>query len=472
MTSSSLALPERTATGFRIDPERLGSAAFRRDHGLRYAYVAGSMYKGIASRELVLRMAEARLLGYLGTGGLTPRRVEDDIAWLQARLPDGAAWGMNLLAGAFDPRPEEALVELFLARGVRRVEAAAYTQVTAPLARYRLAGLSRGADGRPVAANKVLAKVSRPEVAEKFLAPAPERLVAELLASGRITAGQAELARQVPMADELCVEADSGGHTDQGVAFALLPAILLQRDAAAARLPGAGAVRVGAAGGIGAPGAVAAAFVLGADFVLTGSVNQCSVEAGISEAAKDLLQQAGVQDTAIAPAGDLFEQGAKVRVLRKGLLFAARAGKLYDLWRFHGSLEELDEKTRGQIENSYFKRSLEEVWAETRAHFAERDPAVLERAERDPKAKMALVFKWYFVHSARLARSGAAEQRVDYQIHCGPALGAFNEWVRGGPLEDWRARHVDEIAERLMQGAARLLEQRLATVAGPAGEQG
>ena len=40
------------------------------------------------------------------------------------------------------------------------------------------------------------------------------------------------------------------------------------------------AIRVGAAGGIGTPEAAAAAFVLGADFILTGSINQCTVEAG------------------------------------------------------------------------------------------------------------------------------------------------------------------------------------------------
>ena len=86
---------------------------------------------------------------------------------------------------------------------------------------------------------------------------------------------------------------------------------------------------------------------------------------------------------------------------------------------------------------------------------------ISERAERDPKFRMALVFKWYFVHSARLARTGSEIQRVDYQIHCGPALGAFNQWVKGTPHEPWRARHADEIAELLMQGAAAVVEERL-----------
>jgi trans-AT polyketide synthase/acyltransferase/oxidoreductase domain-containing protein len=217
---------------------------------------------------------------------------------------------------------------------------------------------------------------------------------------------------------------------------------------------------VGAAGGLGTPEAVAAAFILGADFVLTGSVNQCTVEAGTSDAVKDLLQQADVQDTDLVPAGDMFEMGAKVQVFKKGLLFPGRAKKLYDVYRQFNSLEDIDAQTRTQIETRYFKRTFADVYAETKAFFLRAMPETIERAERDPKHKMALVFRWYFVHSSRLARVGNPDEKVDYQIHCGPALGAFNQSVKGTPFENWRNRHVDEIAERLMTGASSILENR------------
>ena len=217
---------------------------------------------------------------------------------------------------------------------------------------------------------------------------------------------------------------------------------------------------VGAAGGIGTPHAVAASFILGADFVLTGSVNQCTVEAGTSDAVKDLLQQANVQDTDIVPAGDMFEMGGKVQVFKRGLLFPARAKKLYDLYRQYNSLDEIDAQTRTQIESRYFKRSFAEVYAETKNYYLQLMPEVIERAERDPKQKMALVFRWYLVHTNRLALRGDPGDKVDYQIHCGPALGAFNQWVKGSALEHWRHRHVDEIAQRLMIGAAELLDER------------
>jgi trans-AT polyketide synthase/acyltransferase/oxidoreductase domain-containing protein len=87
-------------------------------------------------------------------------------------------------------------------------------------------------------------------------------------------------------------------------------------------------------------------------------------------------------------------------------------------------------------------------------------PEAIEKAERDPKQKMALIFRWYFVHSHRLAFKGDPDNKVDYQIHCGPALGSFNQWVKGTPQEHWQNRHVDEIADMLMRGAADLLNLR------------
>ena len=71
--------------------------------------------------------------------------------------------------------------------------------------------------------------------------------------------------------------------------------------------------------------------MVGADFVCTGSINQCTVESGMSDVVKDLLQDINVQDTEYAPAGDMFEIGARVQVLKKGTFFPARANKLFML---------------------------------------------------------------------------------------------------------------------------------------------
>lgn len=445
-----------------ISPQHLGCRVFKERHRLSYAYVAGAMYKGIASKELVICMGRAGLLGYLGTGGMRLEEIERNIQAIQGALCQGESYGMNLLASPFKPEVEVKTVDLFLKYGVRRVEAAAFAQVTSALVRYRVSGLVRDAEGRVQVVNRVLAKLSRPEVAEQFLMPPPSAMVARLLAAGEITREEADLAASIPMADDLCVEADSGGHTDRGVALVLLPTIVRMRDEAMVRCGYPAKICVGAAGGIGTPEAVAAVLLLGADFVLTGSINQCTVEAGASDAVKEMLQTAQAQDTDIVPAGDMFEMGAKVQVFKKGLLFPARAKKLYELYQQYDGLEQIDAATRQQLEQRVFKRSFEAIYEETKAYYMKTMPEVIAQAERHPRKKMALIFRWYFVHTSRLALKGEAGAAVDYQIHCGPSLGAFNQWVKGTPLEDWRQRHPDGIAKRLMEGAAAVLNDRFA----------
>jgi trans-AT polyketide synthase, acyltransferase and oxidoreductase domains len=465
-----LAPPERTpkisatnarpGSTFRITAESLGSQSFKEDYGLKYAYVAGAMVKGIASKEMVVRMGRSGLLAYFGTGGMRIEQVRESIAYIQSNLKPGQPYGMNLLCNLVIPREEQELVELYLRSGVQFVEAAAFMQITSSLVRYRLTGAHRDSKGDVVIPNHILAKVSRPEVARAFMQPAPPEIVDQLLKAGHITRDEADLARHIPMAHDICMESDSGGHTDQRVALTALPAMMKLRQEVMAEFRYKKPIRVGAAGGIGTPEAAAAVFIMGADFVVTGSINQSTVEAGTSDAAKDILESMNFQDTAYAPAGDMFEIGARVQVVRKGLFFPARANKLYELYRQYNSLDEIGDDMKQQIQERYCQRSFAEIWDETRDYYLKRLPEEIERAERNPKHRMALIFRWYFVHSMRMAQKGVESQKVNFQIHCGPAMGSFNQWVRGTPLESWRHRHVDEIAVKLMSETAEHLTER------------
>lgn len=440
-----------------ITASSLGDKDFKKEYNLKYAYLTGSMYRGVASKELVVRMGKAGLMGFFGSGGLSLRQMEEDIQYIQKELDNGQAYGINLLHNPNDPQMEERTAELLIQYGVRNIEASAFMSITPSLVRYRSEGLKRDINGTISIVNRIMAKVSRPEVAEAFLSPAPERIVEKMVQDNKIKREEADMLKTIPMADALCVEADSGGHTDHGVAYVLMPAMLKLRDEMMERYGYPKKIRVGAAGGIGTPEAAAAAFILGADFILTGSINQCTVEAGTSDVVKDMLQQMNVQDTEYAPAGDMFELGAKVQVLKRGVFFPARANKLYDLYRQYNSLDEIDEKNRKLLQERYFKRNFEEIFKEAKSYYPMEE---IEKAERNPKHKMAIVFKWYFGHSSRLTLSGSPGHEVDYQVHCGPALGAFNQWVKGTPLENWRNRHVDEIAEKMITETAELLNRR------------
>lgn len=437
--------------------EKFGSKQFKNDYNLRYAYVAGAMYRGVASKELVVAMGKAGFMSFLGTGGLSIDEIEDSIKYIQAELSHGEAYGMNLLCNTNNQAKEEELVDLYLKYDVRNFEASAYMSMTPALVRLRLDGVTKDSDGNIRVKHKIIGKISRPEIAEQFLSIPPERIVNKLLEKGKITKEEAELAPFISMADDLCVEADSGGHTDQGVGCVILPAVQLLRDEMGKQSSYKNRIRVGLAGGIGTPQAIASAFLMGADFVVTGSVNQCTVEAGTSDTVKNMLEGINIQDTAYAPAGDMFEMGALVQVLKRGVFFPARANKLYELYKNYNSIDEIDFDTQEQIQKKHFKKSFEEVFSEVKTY----SPIVeIEKAEKNPKYKMALIFRWYFGHATQLALQGDEDSKVNYQVHCGPALGAFNQWVKGTGLEKWENRHVDKIAIKLLQEAMNVLQNQ------------
>ena len=435
-----------------VDPGALGAASFRATHGVRLSYVAGAMAGGIASVALVRAMAEAGLLAFFGAGGLPVPAVRDAIAELATTVGERGAWGANLLHNPTEPAVEESTVDLYLEHGVRRASASAYMGLSPAVVRFRLTGITADPDGTPRPRQHVFAKVSRPEVADKFLRPAPADLLRELVQRGVLTETQARIAEGVPIACDVTAEADSGGHTDHRPLVVLLPVLQRLRDARRADLGGRWEMRVGAAGGLGTPAAVWAAFAMGADYVLTGSVNQASAEAGTSEVAKQMLREAAYTDVASGPAPDMFEIGAKVQVLSRGSMYARRAAQLHELYRGYPSMADIPAAERQKIEKQIFQRPLDEVWAETRAYWAQRDPAQVERAERDPRHQMALTFRWYLGMTSRWARIGEPTRKRDFQVWCGPAIGGFNDWTRGTGLEGTPS--VVAIAEALMRGAA------------------
>ncbi len=459
-----LALPLRAFVP-AIRPESLGDPAFRAAHGVRFAYVAGEMANGIGSAEIVEEMGRAGMLGFFGAAGLSLERVEAAIDRIQRSLGE-LPFGFNLIHSPSEPDLEAAVADLYIRRGVRRVCASAYLDLTLPIVRYRLHGIHRAPSGEIVCPNDVFAKVSRVEVARRFLAPAPEKLVRALVQRGEITEEQARLAERIPLAQDVTAEADSGGHTDNRPAITLIPTMIALRDEVQAKLNYSQAPRIGAAGGIATPASAAAAFAMGASYVLTGSINQACVEAGTSPLVKQMLAQSTQADVIMAPAADMFEMGVKVQVLKYGTMFAVRGKKLYDIYRDSPNLEGIPQATREVLERDFFKSTLEQAWAQTRAFFEKRDPRQIERAEKDPKHKMALVFRAYLGQASKWAIQGDASRKIDFQIWCGPAMGAFNEWVKGSFLEPAESRRVVPVAKNILFGAAVLARANALRVQG------
>ncbi len=455
IVDEALALPASSGTVRDLAAHDLGSAEFRSAHGVKWAYIAGAMAGGIGSADILIAMGRAGLMGFFGAGGLPVPAVEAALQRVTAEIPD-KAWGFNLLHNPVEPAVEEATVDLYLKYGVKRVSASAYMDLTAAVVRFRFAGIHVDDAGQTVAPNHVFAKVSRVEVADKFMRPPPQRILDELVAAGALTAEQAKLASTLPTALDVTAEGDSGGHTDRRPTMVLLPELQRLRDRIAGELGYAPdcVPRVGAAGGIGTPQAAWGAFAMGADYVMTGSVNQASLEAGTSDMVKQMLAAATYVDVASGPAPDMFEMGAHVQVLGRGSMYAQRGQRLYDLYKRYGSMEEIPDAIRGKIEKQIFKAPLDEIWEGTRSFWQGRDPAQVERAERDGRHKMALTFRWYLGMASRWARLGEKDRKRDFQIWCGPAMGGFNSWVAGTELEKLENRSVVAIADAIMSGAA------------------
>lgn len=433
--------------------QQFGDPNFLTVHAVQYAYMTGAMAGGIASEEMVIAVGKQKLLSSYGAGGLTPDRIETAINRIQEALPHGP-YAFNLIHSPNEPAIEHRAVELYLKYQVRTVEASAFLDLTPNIVYYRVAGLGLNANSQIEIKNKVIAKISRREVATKFLQPAPVRILKDLIQQGLVTELQANLASQVPMADDITVEADSGGHTDNRPLVCLLPSIISLRDEIQAQYQYEKPIRIGVAGGIGTPESALAAFMMGAAYIVTGSINQSCIESGACDYTKKLLAQAEMADMMMAPAADMFEMGVKLQVLKRGTMFPMRAQKLYELYRTYDSIEHIPLAEREKLEKQIFRRKIAEVWEGTAAYLSQKNPEKLGKAVNNPKLKMALIFRWYLGLSSRWSSTGEKGREVDYQIWCGPAMGGFNDWVRGSYLAEPQNRHVVDVAHHIMLGTA------------------
>ena len=206
-------------------PEHLGDPGFLSDHSVRYPYIAGAMANGIGSADIVEAMGRADMLGFFGAAGLPLEAIEAAIDRLSHSL-EGRPYGFNLIHSPNEPDLESAVADLYIRRGVHLASASAYLDLTLPVVRYRVHGIHEDSHGRIVTPNRLIAKVSRLEVATKFFSPPPERLLKSLVDTGDITEEQARLAKRIPVAQDLTAEADSGGHTDNQSALALIPSLM------------------------------------------------------------------------------------------------------------------------------------------------------------------------------------------------------------------------------------------------------
>ncbi len=260
---------------------------------------------------------------------------------------------------------------------------------------------------------------------------------------------------RVPVAEDFTVESDSGGHTDNQPLGALFPTIASLRDRIVLEREYHRPIRIGAAGGLGTPTSVAAAFQMGAAYVMTGSINQACVESGLSQEGKKLLLQAGLADVIMAPAADMFELGVEVQVLSRGTMFAPRARKLYDaLQGARRARRDPRGGSRAAREGDAPVLRRRRVGVDARVLAGARSRGRSSGRRRIRSTRWRSCSGATSAESSRWAIAGDVPRKVDYQIWCGPAMGAFNDWVKGSFLDKLEERGVVQVALNLLEGAA------------------
>ena len=206
-----------------LTAEDFGDPEFKRTYGLRYALYGGAMANGIASADMAIALGKAGCMGSYGSGGQRLEVVAREIDKMKPALGD-KPFLVNMLSNR-NADMEMQLAQLLIDKEVLGVEASAFIVPSEALVYFRVKGI-REEEGKIVIPHKIIAKVSREEVLEKFVSPPADDLVASLLEAGRITAEEAILARQIPMADDFTAEADSGGHTVGRPLLSMRPALI------------------------------------------------------------------------------------------------------------------------------------------------------------------------------------------------------------------------------------------------------
>ena len=275
------------ACSSRRPPESLGDASFRGSWPAAPLRLPGDGQRDRLRRDC-RGDGRAGMLGIFGAAGLSPQAV-DRPSIRQALL------GTSQVLRPTDPqpngRPRSAVVDLYLRRRVRLVEAL---------------GCRPDLAGRPLQVEVIAMPragfMSQPDHCQGFPSrgrlEGSSRCQAVPQGTGRVRRGlpNKQLASKVRWPPGTTAEADSGGHTRKpqpGPRRAPAQAGHMQRSAigSSSSISNYGRSRIGAAGGISTPWSAAAAFAMGASYVLVGSVNQSCVESGTSGAVRSMLAQ-------------------------------------------------------------------------------------------------------------------------------------------------------------------------------------
>ena len=132
----------------------------------------------------------------------------------------------------------------------------------------------------------------------------------------------------------------------------------------------------------------------------------------------------------MAPAADMFEPRDRCPGASARTTFGIEVVASTQLYRVKlTSLDSVSERDKAWLEESIFGKVWRTPGSRPSCTGSERDPAQFQRAEENPKHKLALLFRSYLGLASRWAIEGRVERRSDYQIWCSSAMALSISWV-------------------------------------------
>lgn len=421
----------------------LGSLSFKEEYQTDIAYAAGGIRDGISSVSMIKKLADSNILGFLGTKGLDIHKIKG-LLESAFNMVEHEKIGVHVACDVLKPENNNQQLKLMIDKDIRRLQISGYQKPDEWIYEYRIRNIQYSEKHKVESPYKLLVCVNNLKAAEEFLKPIKKDYIKKLIELKKLTQIEAEMADSLPVCDDICIE-----NTGMGAGgFGWISSIKKLNERIGQSSSLRKEVRVGICGGIGNPQMLALAFFAGADFIMTDTINQCTVEAETSAHVKDLLQSAKENDFTFAPADDLFEFGERISVLKRGTLYPARAQKVYDIYSKYASVEEISKADTKLLTEKYFGIKLSEMYQRIMKTVSEEERKLISE---QPKYKLGLIMKGYLQECFHQAQAGEKESEINYGIAVERDMADINRWLQGTDIEHWDRRSIDVIAKRIME---------------------
>ena len=290
-------------------------------------------------------------------------------------------------------------------------------------------------------------------------------MLKQLVSNGDITVEQAELAGRVPMAQDLTAEADSGGHTDNRPAVTLMPTMLALRDRLQEQYDYPNRLRVGAAGGIAdSRRSRRPRSRWGRAYIVTGRFGQPGVRRIRHVRRRSADARRGGTGR--------HDHGPGRRHVRDGRQTPGAEARHHVRDAGDEALRTLSgvRQHRGDPGGGAGDVGEDDLRATARRNL-DADTCVfsgsaIRARSRVPKRTPNIKWPWSSAGTSASRHAGRTRAkrraRLDYQVWCGPAMGAFNEWTCGTYLERPENRRAALVAQNLLDGACVLQRAQIA----------